>query len=217
MLQQILQNQEQLLLMMERLTASSHRFPQHFPFPPLPPFEQPFLPPFTPTFPGPRPKPVHLPTTAVHTPTPACYPTPEQLSTPAAQPIASTTGPLLDTAPHHVPAPTAPSAPQQLLPFDRVVKKYPKLRGDKKMGKLAVTLARECFFGVEVMATSSVGGKGPGTTPLPNQGIQEIRRVIFSLCPAYHNNEAKFEETIWRKCKTALNHACLKCRFKKPQ
>ena len=144
--------------MMERFTASSHRFSQHFPFPLLPSFEQPFLPPFTPTFPGPHPKPVHLPTTAVHTYSNSCFLS-KSRETPAAQLIASPTGPLLDTAPHHVPAPTAPSVPQQLLPFDRVVK---KLRGDNKMGKLAVTLARECFFRVEVMATSSVGGKGPG-------------------------------------------------------
>ena len=71
------------------------------------------------------------------------------------------------------------------------------------MGKLVVTLARECFFGKYVMS-SSVGGRGPGTTPLPEQGMSDI------LCPAYLKQEAVSEETVWQKCKSAINHACLK-------
>ena len=80
------------------------------------------------------------------------------------------------------------------------------------MGKLAIALTREGVFGKDVMAISSVGGKVQGVSPLPANGLQQIRQIIFSLCPGYHNNEAVFEDTVWSKCKTALNHACLKYR-----
>ena len=82
------------------------------------------------------------------------------------------------------------------------------------MGKLAVALARECYFGIEVMRSGSVGGRGPGTSPLPVEGLEKLRQVIFSLCPNYINNDTMFEEVIWNKCKTAINHACLKYRTK---
>ena len=46
--------------------------------------------------------------------------------------------------------PTPSNAPDHLstqpLSADEVVKKYPRLRGDSKMGKLAIALAKECFF-----------------------------------------------------------------------
>ena len=81
------------------------------------------------------------------------------------------------------------------------------------MGKLSVALARESIFGKDMMGTCSVGGKVHGISPLPADGLQKIRRIIFSLCPAYHNNEAVFEDTVWSKCKTAINHACVKHRI----
>ena len=42
------------------------------------------------------------------------------------------------------------------------------------MGKLAVALARECYFSADVMTASSVSGKGPGTNQLPDEGMNEI-------------------------------------------
>ena len=80
----------------------------------------------------------------------------------------------------------------------------------ERMGALAVALAKHSFFGAQLMRTSSVGRKGPGTRSLPEQGMKEIRKVnLFSLsAPGYHNDLQKFEECVWRKCKAALNHAC---------
>ena len=54
-----------------------------------------------------------------------------------------------------------------LLTPEEVMAKYPKLRGDSKMGALAVALARECFLGENVMKRSSVGGRGHATTDSP--------------------------------------------------
>ena len=83
------------------------------------------------------------------------------------------------------------------------------------MGKLAVVIARESIFGKVVMATSSVGGRMQGVSPLTTEGLEKIRQVIFSLCPTYHKNESVFESTIWSKCKVAINHACLNHRINK--
>ena len=102
--------------------------------------------------------------------------------------------------------------PGSLEPPEEVLGRNPRLRGDSKKGALAVALAKHSFFGAELMKISSVGGKGPGTRPLPEQGMKDIRKVIFSLCPGYHNDLQKFEEYVWRKCKSALNHACNRLR-----
>ena len=100
-----------------------------------------------------------------------------------------------------------------MLTPEQVLAKYPKLRGDGKMGALAVALARECFFGEAVKSRSSVTGRGPGTTPLPPEGISEIKKVVLSLYPNYQSDMAKFEQSIWVKCRAALNHACNKYRL----
>ena len=97
---------------------------------------------------------------------------------------------------------------------DTVLAKYPKLRGDKKMGALAVALARECYFGKSVMRCATVGGKGPGTAALPSEGMRQLQQVIISLCPAYQNDMKAFNERIWSKCRDAINHACSHYRRK---
>ena len=104
--------------------------------------------------------------------------------TPNPAPEATANLPTPSNTPHHLST--------QPLSADEVVKKYPRLRGDSK-----IALARECFFGKDVMSSCSVGGRGPGTTPLPEQGMSDICRVIFSLSPAYLNQEAVFKETVW--------------------
>ena len=58
-----------------------------------------------------------------------------------------------------------------------------------------MVIARESIFGKVLMATSSVGGRMQGISPLPTEGLEIIRQVIFSICPAYHKNESVFEST----------------------
>ena len=122
------------------------------------------------------------------------------------------------SVPNDTPAPPVPQ-PGPVERFtgsldapDDVLARHPKLRGDNKMGALAVALAKQSFFGIEIMCSSSVGGKGPNTKPLPEERLRAIKRIIFSLCPCYHNDIQKFELVIWNKCKTALNHSCNRLR-----
>lgn len=83
-----------------------------------------------------------------------------------------------------------------MLTSDEVLAKYPKL-SDGKMGALAVALARECFYGEEDMRRSSVTGRDPGTSALPPEGMSEIKKLVLSLCPNYHND--MLNDCIWAK------------------
>ena len=47
------------------------------------------------------------------------------------------------------------------------------------MGKLAVVLAKESFFGKDMMCGATVVGMKAGRKPLPKKGIAEI--IFFSL------------------------------------
>ena len=98
----------------------------------------------------------------------------------------------------------------RLLPPSEVVAKYPRLRGDCKMGELATKLARESFFGKELMQRSTVMGFKEFPA-LPADGVQALKGTILSVCPDYHCNPHGFEG-IWKKCVDAINHACSKLR-----
>ncbi len=55
-----------------------------------------------------------------------------------------------------------------------VLNRHIKLRGESRMGELAANLARESFFGGEVMAKSSVFGK-QGMEPLPYEKVAQLK------------------------------------------
>ena len=75
------------------------------------------------------------------------------------------------------------------------------------MGRLAVLLAKESFFGRDVMAHSTVSGLKSETKPLPKMEIMEIKKIIYSLCSGSCDQQV-FDKTIWCKCKDSINHAC---------
>ena len=79
--------------------------------------------------------------------------------------------------------------------------------GTAQMGRLAVALARESFFGEATMGVSTLSGKGT-LKALPVDGITQIHDIILSVCPAYHHNLVNFEKIVWSKRKAAINHAC---------
>jgi len=98
----------------------------------------------------------------------------------------------------------------ELLPPCDVIEKYPRLRGECKMGELAAKLARESFFGKELMRRSTVMGHKEYPA-LPADRVNALKQTILSVCPDYHCNPHGFE-SVWRKCIDSLNHACSKLR-----
>ena len=57
-----------------------------------------------------------------------------------------------------------------LMPPEDVVRKYPKLKGESKAGKLAVKLAKEAFFGDKILIQCTVSG----CRDLPALPMQEL-------------------------------------------
>ena len=79
-------------------------------------------------------------------------------------------------------------------------------------GKIAVLLAREALFGVDIMArcTPLGAGKLPG---LPAEELKRLKQIILQYFPQYWQNIPQFEK-LWKKCQTALEHCCSSLRRK---
>ena len=81
------------------------------------------------------------------------------------------------------------------------------------MGALAVALAREAFFGEEVM--SKCTARGYADKPeLPIAELMELKEEVRKHYPNYWNNNVAFEEK-WNKCLESISAACKRIRHKK--
>ena len=90
-----------------------------------------------------------------------------------------------------------------LLPVNAVIAKYPKLKTVGKAGPLAVKLARESFFGDDVLVKCTVHGSRalPG---LSKKELAELKQTLFNQFPQYWGNPAQFE-SIWANCLNSIN------------
>ena len=100
-----------------------------------------------------------------------------------------------------------------LIPVDAVLVKYPALvRKEGKAGELACKLAREAFFGEEVMVRCTAAGYGdrPG---LPQAELLELKEVIRKHSPQYWASPHEFE-ILWSKCLEAISQCCKRLKKK---
>ena len=110
--------------------------------------------------------------------------------------------------------------PSEEVPKDKlatpqaVLQKYRKLRGDALAGSLAVKLAREAYFGQDVMRKCTVRGSR-GLPGLPSTELCQLKQTIFSVFPQYWPNPVEFEP-VWVKCSAAIGQACKAIRCKSP-
>lgn len=74
------------------------------------------------------------------------------------------------------------------------------------MGLLVVKLAKEAFFGEDIMVRCTVNGKRqlPG---LPLTELNSLKHTLFQQFPEFWGNDAKFED-VWAVGVDALNQAC---------
>ena len=133
-----------------------------------------------------------------------------------------------DNGSTHVTAPLCHPLPAQssdshALPSERIAKdklaspqvilsKYYKLRGDALAGTLGVKLAREAYFGPEVMKLCTVRGNR-GFPGLPHAELCQLKQTLFSVFPQFWANPVEFEP-VWTKCSAAIGQACKALRFK---
>ena len=97
-----------------------------------------------------------------------------------------------------------------LLAVETVIEKYKSLKNVGSAGALAVKLARESFFGQDVLAHCTVYGhrEQPG---LPKAELFQLKQTMFGLFPQYWATPAQFE-TVWNSCITSINQCCKRLR-----
>ena len=128
-------------------------------------------------------------------------PLPPSITPPPLPP--SITSPQLPHSITQTPVSTPPFS-DGLLDPDEVIANYPKLRTLSNIGRLAVRLASESYFGKEMLKRSTVYGL-KGNASLPSNKVKALKMKLCNLYPQYVDTPAEFEP-VWTKCVNAINH-----------
>ena len=115
--------------------------------------------------------------------------------------------------PANKPLPSSAINKQKLVTVNDVIMKHPKLRCSSKVGTLAVKLAKDAFFGEDVMAQCTVAGERdlPG---LPSKELQQLKNALFMQFPDYWRAPQEFEP-LWKEATAAIGQACKRVRRSK--
>ena len=99
---------------------------------------------------------------------------------------------------------------QKLKSASEVILRYPKLRSPSNVGTLAALLAREAYFGEDVLAKCTVAGDRdlPG---LPIAELQELKQTLFFQFPDYWRLPHEFEP-LWSTSTTSIGQLCKRLR-----
>ena len=100
---------------------------------------------------------------------------------------------------------------ENLTTVDVVLEKYPELRKENVIGKLTVKLAKESFFGDEVLIQCTVMGCR-NYPALPYMRSMSSSKLFFSLFPNYRSNPVEFETKIWNQCVNSIGQLCKRLR-----
>ena len=99
---------------------------------------------------------------------------------------------------------------QKLKSASAVILRYPKLRSPSNVGTLAAKLAREAYFGADVLAKCTVAGDRdlPG---LPISELQQLKQTLFAQFPDYWRSPHEFEP-LWSASTTSIGQLCKRLR-----
>ena len=89
-----------------------------------------------------------------------------------------------------------------------VLMKYPKLNNLSRIGAMSAKLAREFYFGKNLMARSTVYGCRD-RPPLPKQQVEQLKVFLMNT---FKFNKGPDFESHWRYCIDAINHSCAAIR-----
>ena len=95
--------------------------------------------------------------------------------------------------------------------MNTVINKYGDVVGkNSQIRRMALALARDAFFGEEVMVqcTAQCWGDTPG---LPHKELMELKEELRKLYPSYWNNAPAFEEQ-WSNCLSSISQAYKRLR-----
>ena len=105
-----------------------------------------------------------------------------------------------------------PSEPGELLKPDAVINKYPKLMSLANIGRLAVRLACESYFGKDLLKKCTVVGCNDKPA-LPKHLVLDLKAKLLSIHPQFRTTPVEFEP-FWCKCVGAINHCAAGLRAK---
>lgn len=100
---------------------------------------------------------------------------------------------------------------ENLCSHDIVIKKNIHLHKEAHVEKLAVKLAKECFFGEDILKKCTVMGCR-NIPALPLKELNDLKQVIFKLFPSFWQNPAGFETEIWSQCVNSIGQLCKRLR-----
>lgn len=100
---------------------------------------------------------------------------------------------------------------ENLIPYKDVMKMNPTLQKENVIGKLAIKLAVQSFFGENVMRKCTVLGCREFPA-LPLIELNNLKQALFTHFPAYYNNPIEFEDKIWNSCVTSIGQKCKRLR-----
>ena len=93
-----------------------------------------------------------------------------------------------------------------------VVRKYPELANVADMGKLACMLARQSYFGDDVLKISTVHGKSPQYRALNPQKLSALLATIHELPEFRDKSKQEFTLLYMPKITTSLSRLCVNLR-----
>ena len=106
-------------------------------------------------------------------------------------------GPMLAVSSHSGNYLPSSAIPQHMLKtVDQVLQENYKVRAEASVGTLCQILAKEAFFGKELMEQSTLNGAwdSPG---LPQQELNNLKATMFQLFPRFQNCPKQFEP-LWK-------------------
>ena len=109
--------------------------------------------------------------------------------------------------------PSTAISKQQLRSVDQVIQENYKLCTESSAGTLCQILARESFFGKEVMEQCTPNGARdcPG---LPRLELNNLKATMFRLFPRFQSCPEQFEP-LWKRCMNSIEQACRHLRLAK--
>ena len=84
---------------------------------------------------------------------------------------------------------------------------------EKDIGRVAIALAKRCFFGEAALEAATLYGKGATKQKLAGHTLAELRKAIETI-PLLSTNTQDEKEHMWRLCLRSIAGACKELRKK---
>ena len=96
------------------------------------------------------------------------------------------------------------------IPPKTVIQSNPSLMCPSKVPTLTLKLAKESFFGEEVMARCTVAGSRE-LPALPATELNHLKSMLLTLLPQYWRSPHEFEP-VWNLCTSSIGQGCNRLR-----